>query len=229
MIVGFRRWRVHDQALWPLVKTSAGPWHPFPERQPASKCYCLRYGLLMESMALSVMPLRCPHPVLSGKCGYYLHRYPLLPCWCPDPFTPAHPFIIGVVRGWGKMVEHSEGWRVERAEIIGIVDKAELVHPDYNVTRYPDLETMYAEWAPDADRWACDEISWSDEHPLHDMRDMPILYGNCVHHEVIGNVYVKRNGSYREMREYARVLFEVIDTRTAQDPEEPPFIRWISG
>jgi hypothetical protein len=67
------------------------------------------------------------------------------------------------VRGWGRYVEHEDGWRCQYAEIVGMVDFTGRVQQGYTGARYPDLSTMYAEWAPEASVWATDEVDWCNE------------------------------------------------------------------
>ena len=104
-------------------------------------------------------------PSLTSLCGIWAHKQPVPDCTCPEPDADRHG-AVGVVRMWGKAVEHEDGWRSEHAELVAVVDHSGRLR-DYGVPVYATTAAMYAEWAPDADGWAarhdacwCDHGSW---------------------------------------------------------------------
>ena len=78
---------------------------------------------------------------------------------------------VGVARVWGKYVEHDLGSRWQFGKPVALVDFTDRLAGAYwqaGVARYPDLDTLYGEWAPDRQRWAderkdwCTAINWQD-------------------------------------------------------------------
>jgi hypothetical protein len=66
--------------------------------------------------------------------------------------------VLGAVRLWGRYVEHETGWRAEHAQAVAVVDFTGRLDPGYDVPRYPDLASLYGEWAVGVDGWAPGEI-----------------------------------------------------------------------
>jgi hypothetical protein len=91
-------------------------------------------------------------PSLKSLCGIWAHKAPVPDCACPEPGADRHG-AVGVVRMWGRAVEHKDGWRSEHAELVAVVDHSGRLR-DYGVPRYATTQAMYAEWAPDAQGWA---------------------------------------------------------------------------
>lgn len=154
---GFRIWTVDkDGLLAPMVMTRAGRW---PAGDGTARCGGL-------TAALS----RHPVPDWDCKCGFYVHHNPIASCACEDPTGEMHG-AVGVVRCWGQFVEHDLGSRWQHVRPVALVDFTGRLHDDYwsaGVQRYRDLNSMYAEWAPDRERWAderpdwCQAMNWSD-------------------------------------------------------------------
>lgn len=141
-VIGFRRWKVAAGLLHPVGITEVPAWGA-----GANHAQCLCFP------ALDVE--RCDHPVIrnptSGDsragCGLYAYKTPIPPCACGMPSSLTHG-AVGVVRMWGRCVEHQYGWRAEYASVAALVDFTGQVDPAYDVPKYPDLQAMYGEWAP---------------------------------------------------------------------------------
>jgi hypothetical protein len=137
-----------------------------------------------------------------------MHRQPILPCCCPQAELGVLHGAVGVVRGWGKYVEHTDGWRVQNAEIVAVVDLSGKLSADYTATRYPDMPTMYSEWAPGARRWASDDIDWC----MHLGPSSGMRYGSNEfewHPSAWTHIHggqIGREGTWDEMRAYAAYL-----------------------
>lgn len=130
-----------------------GPW-PLPDG---------RWATLVEKRTCNgAIPLDHQVPSLESKCGLWAHRQPIPNCACDEPAAPHHG-AVGVVRMWGRAVEHTDGWRAEHAEVVALVDHSNTVRRDYWVPRYATTAEMYAEWAPDAHGWAArHDRRWCD-------------------------------------------------------------------
>lgn len=108
------------------------------------------------------LPIDHPTPSLQSLCGIWAHKQPIPDCTCPEPNAPRHG-AVGVVRMWGRGVEHADGWRAEHTEIVALVDHSNRVLQDYWVPRYKTTAEMYAEWAPDHHGWAArHDPCWCD-------------------------------------------------------------------
>jgi hypothetical protein len=164
-LYGFRRWKVREGLLHPIVVERGEPW----SFQPVGSA-CHRYlGQQMASSqtfpsfptVITGCPDLLPHdrPSPTGRCGYYAARLPLLPCSCPHPDSVQHD-AIGVVRLYGRVQTHRRWYRGEHAEIVGLVDYTGTVDPRYPGGRYPDLRCLYSEWCPDATEWFPDYVDW---------------------------------------------------------------------
>lgn len=121
-----------------------GPW-PLPDGRWVK--------LVKRPTCNDVSPFDHPVPSLQSKCGLWAHRQPIPDCACDQPASEWHG-AVGVVRMWGRAVEHTDGWRAEHAEVVALVDHSNSVRRDYWVPRYANTAAMYAEWAPDAHGWA---------------------------------------------------------------------------
>lgn len=158
MIIGFRRWRVGgDGMLRPLYTWLPTAWLP-GSTMPA-QCCCSNQIFRFSPSRCSCCHKPCPYPNRAGNCGYYSYRYPIMPCWCETPFSAEHD-AVGVVKCWGKGVEYEYGWRMQYAQILAVVDFTGRISGEYGASRYPDLETLYSEWAPNATVWARTSLDW---------------------------------------------------------------------
>jgi hypothetical protein len=205
-VYGFRRWRVGQEGeLLPLTIRGAAAWSP--GIQPPAECLCHRgfpYDLCNGAPGTVHR-----YPAMGSRCGYYLHRSPILPCFCPQAESGILHGAVGVVRGWGRHVEHTDGWRVQHAEIVALVDLSGNLSSAYNTAaRYPDMRTMYAEWAPGATTWATDEVDWCQHlGPTSGMR-----YGSSEFEwhpttwTFIAGTSIPREGSWEAMRATAAYL-----------------------
>lgn len=130
-----------------------GIYEPTPSRRPAYPLPDGRWVKLVTRTTCHV-ELDPGHavPSLKSLCGLWAHKQPVPDCTCPEPEADRHG-AVGVVRMWGKAVEHEDGWRAEHAELVAVVDHSRRLR-DYGVPVYGSTAAMYAEWAPDADGWA---------------------------------------------------------------------------
>lgn len=141
MIIAYRRWNVGPGRLVPVTD----PWPSWKPGINTARCT----GTWGEPR-----PFQEHGPVPDGdcRCGFYARRRPIALCTCGDPLTPRHG-VVGVVKLGGRIVEHEDGYRAEKAQVVAYVDHTGDVTVDYGCPVYPDVETMWAEWAPDADAW----------------------------------------------------------------------------
>lgn len=149
-----------------------GPW-PLPDGRWVK--------LVKRPTCNDAIPLDHLTPSLQSKCGLWAHRQPIPDCACEDPGTRYHG-AVGVVRMWGRAVEHTDGWRAEHAEVVALVDHSGSVRRDYGVPRYATTAAMYAEWAPDVHGWAArhDRI-WCGDPMTRAMRAAGFPPGMAVH------------------------------------------------
>jgi hypothetical protein len=147
-VIAFRRWDVDATGRllgvgYPVV------WEPGPQ---TAQCHgTSRYAFtgMPGADAPTCSPfLAAGHPTPSShsRCGFWAHKLPIAPCAC-DTDHPAHG-VVGAVRMWGRYVEHEYGWRAEHAEPVAVVDLTGRLAAAYPMPRYPDLASLYAEWAP---------------------------------------------------------------------------------
>ncbi len=109
-------------------------------------------------------PVVHPTPSLKAMCGLWAHKQPIPDCSCDDPTADRHG-AVGVVRLTGRAVEGEDGWLAARATIVAVVDHSGRMAPEYDVLRYRDTATMWAEWAPDRHGWASrHDHYWCDTH-----------------------------------------------------------------
>lgn len=160
--VGFRRWRV--SAAGELV--GLGVPHVWTPGRQVARCRGLDGAGLGSCAPFRVWPAH-PVPSLRSRCGIWAHKAPIRPCRCGDPASELHG-VVGVVRLWGRYVEHETGWRAQYAELAALVDGAGRVSPDYAAPRYPDLDSMYGEWSTGEEGWASGEPDvWCDPTLAH--------------------------------------------------------------
>lgn len=146
-IIGFRRWQVVDGMLFPTGVPTAGPWGAGRQTaacaQTWNPCDCWSCRTTAPDRGHSDAA-----PLIGCRCGFYARKMPIAACGCSEPTSPAHG-AVGVVRIGGRMVEHERGWRAQYAEIAALVDFTGTVdRRTYPVPIYPDLNSMYGEWAP---------------------------------------------------------------------------------
>ena len=155
--LGFRRWRVSTGG--DLVGLGVPQvWEP--GRQVAV-CRGLEGAGFGNCAPFRVWPDH-PVPAMRSRCGIWAHKAPIRPCLCGDPGSPTHG-AVGVVRLWGRYVEHETGWRAQYAQVVALVDCTGRVRADHPAPRYPDLDTLYGEWAAGTDGWARGEPDvWCD-------------------------------------------------------------------
>lgn len=139
-VIAFRRWRVDCTTLYGVGVPVT--WQPGPQ---TAECH----GWFAGNTCTAALPAGHPAPSLGSRCGIWAHKQPIAPCQCPTPTTAVHG-AVGAVRLWGRYVEHETGWRAQHAQLVALVDYTGHVDPAYDAPRYPDLESLYAEWAPDA-------------------------------------------------------------------------------
>ncbi len=156
-VIGFRRWRVSSAG--DLV--GLGVPHVWESGAQTAICRGLDGVGFGNCAPFRVWPGH-QVPALRSRCGIWAHREPIRACQCGDPGSPAHG-VVGAVRLWGRYVEHETGWRAEHARVVALVDFTGRVGPGYDAPRYPDLASMYGEWATGTAGWAAGEGAvWCD-------------------------------------------------------------------
>jgi hypothetical protein len=183
---GFRRWRVghpedfpdHPELHGMLLPGFVDPIDP-PMLLPSSGVPGWAQKLYQSFARISppdltwspdketaaVCTLRQHHPAAAAgcKCGLWVHTFPVPPCGCKHPDDDTHE-VVGVVRCWGQCVPHESGWRAQYAQPVALVDFTGRLDDRYfrTAARYPTLDAMYAEWAPDhGNRWADVSGPWN--------------------------------------------------------------------
>jgi hypothetical protein len=146
--IGFRRWRV--SAAGELV--GLGVPHVWASDRETAVCRGLDGIGFGNCNPFRVWPGH-PAPSLRSRCGIWAHQDPIRPCQCGEPDSAAHG-AVGAVRLWGRFVEHETGWRAEHARVVALVDFTGRMTGAYPVPKYPDLDSMYGEWAPERTGWA---------------------------------------------------------------------------
>ncbi len=146
--VGFRRWRV--SASGELVGLRVP--HVWAGCQQTAVCRGIDGIGFGNCAPLRVWPGHRA-PSLRSRCGIWAHRQPIRECRCGDPGSAAHG-VVGAVRLWGRYVEHETGWRAEYARAVALVDFTGRLDPSYDLPRYPDLASLYGEWAAGVEGWA---------------------------------------------------------------------------
>ena len=155
--VGFRRWRV--SAAGELVGLRVP--HVWATGTQTAVCRGIDGIGFGNCAPLRVWPGH-PVPSLRSRCGIWAHKRPIRECPCGDPASAAHG-VVGAVRLWGRYVEHETGWRAEQAKAVALVDFTGRLNVAYDAPRYPDLPSLYGEWATGDDGWATGESGvWCD-------------------------------------------------------------------
>lgn len=151
-VIAFRRWAVTGGGQL----TGIAHRVPWPTAAPTT-AGCRVFG--GTRCSASAAPGH-QTPSLTSKCGVWAHKQPVRPCQCGQPTDRWHG-AVGAVRLWGRFVEHEHGWRAQYARPVALVDFTGRVDPRYDAARYPDLGSLYSEWAPDlAGQWAPGEDDW---------------------------------------------------------------------
>jgi hypothetical protein len=153
--LGFRRWKVTVSGHLAALAVNHA-W--IPGRPEHAEC---------QNPFTTPLPDSHEAPVFGCRCGVWAHRLPVAACGCGDPADGRHG-AVGVVRMWGRHVEHEHGWRSEYAEPVALVDFTGRLARSYPARRYPDLDALYAEWAPGVAGRA------PGENPLWCHRDTPV-------------------------------------------------------
>jgi hypothetical protein len=117
-VVGVRGWRVMDGELWPLHVT-AGPWSPGVNiarcmAQPLQSCNCF------DCSRNPVPPLHTsPHE--NCKCGFYAYDPGIDGVGAALFAEGMHGTLVifGQVKGYGRTMVGTKGFRCEKAEITG--------------------------------------------------------------------------------------------------------------
>lgn len=178
-VYGFRRWQVNDDGLLLPAFLPRRPGFVWPPDEPTTaECNIPRmtitsaapiqmffsHGVFTaRTAAMKIEPLpgvfdtEVPHRRCG--CGLWIHSKPIQSCGCPIPSDDWHG-VVGVARCWGRYVRHATGWRFEHATPVAVVDFTGRLSDRYAVPRYPTLEALYGEWAPDADGWASEPDVW---------------------------------------------------------------------
>ena len=99
-VIGVRRWTVTNEGnlVSPIIE---GCWEPGVN---TAKC--------IKSRVWQPWRHDGPSPVDGCTCGIYAHH--------EDMLRADSSGVWGVVRGWGNVRVHPDGWRAEKAELLGI-------------------------------------------------------------------------------------------------------------
>lgn len=125
-IRGYRLWRTDGERLY-TVYSPLLPWE-------GKRARCTRGVSYMGEVVLYFPDAKHPAPTSDCTCGYYLHRYwPMFHSDWKEQRAGADwtqgraPYVVGgLAVGWGHVIEHEAGWRVEYA-------KPEVIFSDDNV------------------------------------------------------------------------------------------------
>lgn len=99
-VIGIRRWNVtaKGELYSPIIE---GPWE-----RGVNLATCIK-GRIWQPLHHSG-----PSPVDGCSCGIYAHH--------EDQLSASSSGVWGVIRGWGSVRVHPDGWRSEKAELLGI-------------------------------------------------------------------------------------------------------------
>lgn len=149
---GFRQWAVDaDGMLAPGMKRVSFRWSAVGRTE--AQCHCSWAWHNRPIMHLTATMTTAEDPGYR-RCGLWVHDRPIPSCYCSEPDGPLHG-VVGVVRCGGRYTRHTQGWRVQYAIPVAVVDFTGGLSRAYDqigLRRYPDLATMYGEWFPDDDR-----------------------------------------------------------------------------
>jgi hypothetical protein len=138
-IIGFRYWDVEDGKLYSTW--ASGFWTSGKLTASHVSTFAIR---ITDGMRYTGHVA----PADDCQCGFYAFKYPLVMCACDDPTDSRHG-AVGVVKLSGRICVHETGFRAQHAEVAALVDFTGTVSSEYGVPVYPDLDTMWSEWAPD--------------------------------------------------------------------------------
>ncbi len=146
-------------------------------------------------------------PGLGCTCGIYASLY---------QFVPSMADVAVLIRGWGRIVLHVDGWRAEHGRIEAVVDRHALAHA---LTRVVHMGLTFGErklpgWAAgggDLDA----AVAASYGVPLLDQDDAVELLGPTV--DLVAKEEVVLDAQWRT----ARALLKALKVRDASRPPTP--------
>ena len=211
--IGFRRWRVSGSG--DLVGLAVRHvWTPGPQTAQCRGIDGLGFGNCAPARAWPGHE----SPSFRSRCGIWAHKQPVRECQCGHPGTAAHG-AVGAVRMWGRFVEHETGWRAEHAQLVALVDYTGRVNPKYEAPRYPDLASLYGEWASDEEGWAPGEATvWC--HPDPWLAGAAFVWPPPVRLRADLQQTVGRMAA--AVRAEVKPLVDWLATALRDDPNEPP-------
>lgn len=140
-IVGHRAWRVDRNGI--LFATSANGYSWGPGLNVAT-CWAARF---YQGSRKGRVPWKHPHdePVPGFQCSCGLHIAATVSGLPAD--WQRYQMVRGVVRAYGRVIEHTGGWRAEKAQIIAIVrgrmvDKLNPVYREIPLVSGPESEDV---------------------------------------------------------------------------------------
>jgi len=107
VIRGWREYSLVDNRKLGILLM--GSWQYWREQQLSSSCCWEEEGKYLPLMEIDVKPINGPHSMYQCVCGIYLLKQPFKRLW---DFK-----IIAQAVGWGKVVEHEKGYRVQHCRI----------------------------------------------------------------------------------------------------------------
>lgn len=143
-LIGYRCWRVdaHGMLLPQIRLLQHGD--PWAAGTASATCMRIQRGAVDDRGE----PLAHEAPCWGCLCGIYaLHEFPQAQVYQPN-------LVRGVVKAWGRVIEHERGFRAQYARVIAMEERSHrpgalerLVADRYDVPDLPaDLLASYASW-----------------------------------------------------------------------------------
>jgi len=141
-VQGLRWWHLHGE----MLRGSKLIWQT--QTNPTYQAFCLiqtgNFGVYMPTMGMSDISLEHSVPTKECGCGYWAF-WKYHPCPIGNPFSRSSSIcIVGVIKGFGRTVIGSKGFRAQKARILGlhIVDSGQLLDSELIEVEFK-LEDLY--------------------------------------------------------------------------------------
>lgn len=121
-VAGYRSWTTWDGSGYRHLNQSVHDrlysigrlgehWHP-----GMNVAACGGNAMCLFSRSAAFLPVPCP--AWDHRCGLHFVR--------ELPNVPDHgaPLVVGAVQGWGRGIEHPEGWRMQFAQVLALLHPA---------------------------------------------------------------------------------------------------------